>query len=162
MYSLLKYLPPLKYKQKNAHANTYTKIKCTYHTHPHIHVMLREVGNKKLYLHEKQMQKHRHKCTYTHENQNAYIYTWIDTWETRIIAQSYYLKMQVTRSHSLMEGSLTNKRIRNITFNFKVIITISQNTLIPVSHVLQNLMKKLKNWPFAKIEKGQNLAKYET
>ena len=41
-------------------------------------------------------------------------------------------------------------------------LVISQNTFIRVSHVLEDLMKKLKISPFGKIENYQNLAKYET
>ena len=45
--------------------------------------------------------------------------------------------------------------------SFGVFLAISQNTLILVSHVPENLMKKLKISPFGKIGKCQNLAKYE-
>ena len=41
--------------------------------------------------------------------------------------------------------AFTSGRIRNIPSDFGAFLAISQNTLIPVSHVLENLMKKLKN-----------------
>ena len=56
--------------------------------------------------------------------------------------------------------AFTSGWIRNIPSDFGAFLAISQNILI--SHVLENLMKKLKFSPFAKIEKCQNLAKYET
>mgnify|MGYP007069662555 CR=1 FL=1 len=60
-----------------------------------------------------------------------------------------------------MEGSRTNGRIWSILSDFGSLFAISQNSLIPVSHILKNLMKNLKISPFGKIGKCQNLAKYE-
>ena len=76
--------------------------------------------------------------------------------------RSHFIQRWLTCSRSEVEGSRTNGRIRNILFDFGAFLAISQNTLIPVSHVLENLIEKLKNWPFAKIENCQILAKYET
>ena len=72
-----------------------------------------------------------------------------------------YPAINKTRLRSQVEGSRTSGRIRNIPFDFGVFFAISQNILILVSHVLQNLMKKLKFSPFGKIEKCQIWVKYE-
>ena len=62
--------------------------------------------------------------------------------------------MTITRSRSQVEGSRKNGRIRNIPFDFGVYIPISQNTMIPVSHILKNLLEKLKNPQFHKVGKS--------
>ena len=60
-------------------------------------------------------------------------------------------------------GRITHKwKDKEYSVSFGAFLAISQNTLILVSHVPKNLMKKLKISPFGKIGKGQNSAKYET
>ena len=74
--------------------------------------------------------------------------------------------LPLSQSHPYIDSMLnmimfTSGRIRNILSDFGAFLAISQNTLLPISHVLKNLMKKLKISPFGKIGKCQNLAKYE-
>ena len=52
-----------------------------------------------------------------------------------------------------------NGRVTNIPFDFQGFLTLLQNILIPISHVLKYLMKKLEILPFYKIENSQNLAR---
>ena len=49
--------------------------------------------------------------------------------------------------------AFTSGRIRNISSDFGAFLAISQNTVKLVSHVLENLMKKLELSPFDEIEK---------
>ena len=77
------------------------------------------------------------------------------------ISHKLIRKQDVTGSRSEVQGSCTNGRIRNIPSNLGAFLAISQNTLILMSHVLENLMKMLKFSSFAKIGKCQILAKYE-
>ena len=51
--------------------------------------------------------------------------------------------------------TFTSGRIRNILADFGAFLAVSQNTLIPVLHVLENLMKKLKISPFGKIKNAK-------
>ena len=86
---------------------------------------------------------------------------WIRMRQTTTVFQRFRSFLSPTRSRSKVEGSRTNGRIGNIPSNLEASLAISQNTLIPVSHVLENLMKMLKFSSFAKVGKCQILAKYE-
>ena len=66
-----------------------------------------------------------------------------------------FLNLSLSRSHSKVKGSRTIGRIGNMPSHFGVFILISQNIMIVVSHVLKDLMKKIKISPCDEIENSQ-------
>ena len=79
------------------------------------------------------------------------------------VFQPCYISIYLsTKLFAFISGRITHKwKDKEYSVWFGGFFAISQNTFIPVSHVLKNLMKKLKISPIGKIGKFKNLAKYE-
>ena len=73
-----------------------------------------------------------------------------------------FTSSSTNNTFAFRSGRIAHKwKDKEYSVSFGAFLAISQNTLILVSHVPENLMKKLKISPFGKIGKGQNSAKYE-